>query len=91
LKIIFLEFFDNIKNSAYSGVKAAALTTQCSDHLAALAKPKKAPNGYLDAYILPRAVHEQTLRAQISARVCDLAKPRKNTILLNSAWNNKQK
>jgi hypothetical protein len=77
-----LEFYDNINNYGYTGVKSTALTAQCSDRIIALAKPKKRPN--IDADILPKIVSK-------SAHRSDLAKPRHNIVLISGAWKNKQK
>ena len=50
-------------NYAYSGVKPTALTAQCSERLATLARPKNKPTNYIDA-ILPKTVseHEKSLQ-----------------------------
>ncbi len=85
-KILSVEYFDNITNYAYSGVKTTALTAQCSDRLVELAQPKKRSN----SYILPRSVSVQALHPQRSDRIDDLAKPRHNIIIINSAWKNKK-
>ncbi|CAF2824103.1 unnamed protein product [Rotaria sp. Silwood2] len=90
-RLIRQEVFDNITNYAYSGVKSAALTARYSDHLAKLSQPKKTPTGYKEAYILPKAVPEQALCVQPTDRVSELAKPRRNIILLHTAWKNQQK
>lgn len=89
--VFLLEFFDNVTNYAYSGVKPTALTAECSDRLTALAKPKPTPKGYIEAYLLPKSVSEQALNNHISDRIAELAKPRQNTIILNAAWKNSQK
>jgi len=88
---VVVEFFDNFRNYSYSGVSQVALTAQCSDRVLALSQPKRMPNGYLEAYVLPRLVPRRALTAKISNHVNDLAKPRRTTILLNRAWNTKQK
>jgi hypothetical protein len=82
---------DNRLNYGYSGVKATALTSQCSDRLVTLSQPKKISKDYIDAYILPKSVSEQSLHAEVSSRVCELAKPRRNIIILQSAWKIKHK
>lgn len=76
-------------NYAYSGVKPTALTAQCSERLATLARPKNKPTNYINA-ILPKTVSEQALPLHRSDRISNLAKPRHNIILINSAWKNKQ-
>jgi len=76
--IIYIEFFENLTNYAYSGVKSTALTAQCSERTAQLARPKSTPVGYMSAYDLPRAVPESALHAHISKRIDELAKPRHN-------------
>ncbi|CAF0890319.1 unnamed protein product [Rotaria sp. Silwood1] len=90
-RLIRQEFFDNITNYAYSGVKSAALTARHSDRLVKLSQPKKPPSSYKDAYTLPKTVSEQALSAQATDRVRELAKPRRNIILLHTAWKNQQK
>ncbi|CAF1245950.1 unnamed protein product [Rotaria sordida] len=90
-RLIRQEFFDNITNYAYSGVKPAALTARYSQRLAKLAQPKTTPTGYKDAYILPKAVSEQALSVQATDRICELAKPRRGIILLHTTWKNQQK
>jgi hypothetical protein len=72
-------------------VKSSALTVQCSERVAALARPKKIPFGYIDGCVLPKDVPESALRAHISNRIDALAKPRynKNTYM-QSLWNEKQ-
>lgn len=85
------ELLDNRLNYGYSGVKATALTSQCSDRLVTLSQPKKISRDYLDAYILPKSVSELSLHAEVSRRVCELSKPRRNIIFIQSAWKNKHK
>jgi hypothetical protein len=86
-----LEFFDNFRNYAYSTVSPAALNGDCSTRLHRLAEPKPTPHGYLEAFNLPRSVSAQALNVKITDRLSQLAKPRRNVILLQSAWKNKQK
>ena len=88
---IFIEIFDNITNYAYSGVQRSALSARSSDRVDQLSQPKKVPNGYVDAYTLPKLVPEQALRVQATHRTCALAKPRKNIFLLHTAWKKQQK
>ncbi len=91
-KFIYIEFFDNITNYAYSGVKSTALKAECSQRLAKLARPKGTPVGYVNAYDLPRAVPESALRAHLSKRIDELAKPRHNKLTYTqSLWQPKQK
>ena len=90
-KFFSLEFFDNLTNYAYSGVKYTALTAQCSERLSKLARPKKTPVGYTDAYELPRDVPESALRTHPSKRIEILAKPRHNRLTYTqSLWQPRQ-
>lgn len=89
--LLFLEFFDNFGNYAYSTVTPAALNGQCSPRVHRLAEPKPTPHGYLQAYTLPRSVSAQALNVQITDRLSQLAKPRRNVLLIQSAWKHKQK
>lgn len=92
LRFIFIELFDNRTNYAYSGVKSAALTAECSIRTAKLARPKPAPVGFTPAYDLPRAVPESALRARLSKRIEELAKPKHNKLTYTqSLWYPKQK
>ncbi|CAF0794282.1 unnamed protein product [Rotaria sordida] len=77
-RLIRQEFFDNFTNYAYSGVKPTALAAECSNRLIILARPKKTPAGFMSGYILPRDVPEGALRAHITGRIEELAKPRHN-------------
>ncbi|CAF2118207.1 unnamed protein product [Rotaria magnacalcarata] len=90
-RLIRKEVFDNITNYAYSGVKATALTARHSDRVARLAQPKKIPNGYKEPHMLPQQVPEQALNVQVTDRVCQLAKPRQDIILMRAAWKSQQK
>jgi len=79
-----------LTNYAYSGVKRTALTAQCSGRSAQLAQPKGTPIGYRDAYELPRPVPESALRAPLSKRIDELAKPRHNKdTYVQSLWEDK--
>lgn len=83
---IYIEIFDNITNYAYSGVKPSALRYRHTDRLVRLSQPRKLPNGFLGAYMLPKSVPEPALHAKTTNRVRDMAKPRQNTILINEMW-----
>jgi hypothetical protein len=73
-------------------VKTTALTAQCSERLAALARPKKTPVGYRDGYILPKDVPQSALQAHITDRIDTLAKPRyTKSFNMQALWNEKQK
>jgi len=81
-----------LTNYAYSGVKSTALIAQCSERSTQLARPKATPIGYIDAYELPRTVPESALRARLSKRIDELAKPRHNKdTYVQSLWEDKQK
>lgn len=68
-------------------MKPTALTTECSEHVKSLARPKKVSPHYLYAYELPRAVPEGALRACLSKRIEELAKPRHNKLTYTqSLW-----
>lgn len=88
-KFFCLEFFDNIRNYAYSGVPPNALKGSCTERLRRLAQPKPTPVGYMEGYALPRSVSEQTLNAKLSDRLSQLSKPRRNVLRFNSTWKNK--
>lgn len=76
--VFHIEFFDNVHNYAYSGVKSTALTAACSGRLAELARPRKKPFEYLNKFKDPTAVAESALQAHITDRIEELAKPRQS-------------
>lgn len=67
------------------------MTASCSERLTNLSRAKSTPVGYKYAYDLPRAVPEGALRAHLSKRNDELAKPRHNReTYKQSLWNDKQ-